>query len=50
MEETSNENSKNKRQAKTIGIDHTIVLKKTLVNLISQQVMNKYLDHGQTIL
>jgi hypothetical protein len=49
MEETSNENSKDQRQTKTIGINQTIILEKVVVNTISRQVMNKYLDHGYTI-
>ncbi len=49
VEKTFDEGSKDQRKTKTIGIDQIIVLEKTLVNLISQQVMNKYLDHGYTI-
>jgi hypothetical protein len=36
MEETSNENSKNQRQTKTIGTNHIIVLEKAIVNTISR--------------
>ncbi len=49
MEKTSNEDSKDQRERKTIGTFQTMVSEKTLVNLISQKVMNKYLDHGYTI-
>ncbi len=31
------------------GVDQIIILKKTLVDMIIQQVMNKYLDHGYTV-
>ncbi len=49
MEETSHEDSKNQREKKTIGINQTIKLEKTLVNLVSQHVMNKYSDHGYIV-
>ncbi len=49
MEKTSNEDSEDQKERKTIGTYQTIVSEKTLVNLISQQIMNKYSDHGYTI-
>jgi hypothetical protein len=36
MEETYDEDSEDQREAKTIGTEQTIVLEKTLVNMISQ--------------
>ncbi len=48
VEKTYDEDSKDQKETKTIGIYYTIVLE-TLVNLISQQVMNKYSNHGYTI-
>ncbi len=45
MEETSNKDSKDQRKTKTIKNDQLVVSKKALINVINQQVMNKYLDH-----
>jgi hypothetical protein len=45
MEERSNEKLEVQGKTKTIGTNQIVVLEKTLVNLISQQVMNKYSYH-----
>jgi hypothetical protein len=45
MEEFFYEKSKIYGKLETIGIDQIIVLEKTLVNMISQHVINKYSDH-----
>jgi hypothetical protein len=49
MEETFNEDLENHKETNTIGTDQIVILEINLVNMISQQVMNKYLDHGYTI-
>jgi hypothetical protein len=45
MEETFDEDWEDQKETKTIGIDQLVVLERTLLNLINQQVMNKYPNH-----
>jgi plasmid maintenance system killer protein len=50
MEEKFDENSKDHSKAKIIGTYHTIMSKEALVNMMSKQVMKKYLDHEYKVL
>ncbi len=45
MEEISNENIEGQRETKTSWTNQIVVLDKTLVNMINQQVMIKYPNH-----
>ncbi len=45
MKETSDEDLEDYRDIKIIGTNQIIVLEKVVVNMINQQVMNKYPDH-----
>jgi len=45
MEEIYNEKSEVHGKIETVGTDQITVSKETLINIINQQVMNKYLDH-----
>lgn len=50
MEKTFDEESKYQKEIETLGlIKQQYQKKKPLDNLINQQVMNKYSDHGYTI-
>ncbi len=45
MEERLNEESEVQGKTKTIGTNQIVVSKETPINLISQQVINKYSNH-----
>jgi hypothetical protein len=50
MGKKSDEDSKDQRKTKIIGIDQIIVSKEALVNLMNQQAMRLLKNHGYTIL
>ncbi len=45
MEEAFDEDLKDQKEIKTIGTNQSTVSKKALVNMINQQVINKYPNH-----
>jgi len=49
MKEKSDEDLEDQNKIEIIGVDHTIVLEKASINLMSQQVMKEFKNHDYII-